>query len=110
MKVYHITYPSNRQSILENGLIPKKSEKYSYLNCEPGIFVFIPKTHSDILVAFYHTRDENMDIWEVDIDASELKKDDKSEAENHFWIGSTVKAKLYKENVNMWEVDGGCFL
>ena len=112
MKAYHITYPSNRQSILEFGLLPKESEKYAYLHYGSRIFFFIPKTKTDILVAFYHTKDEGMDLWEIDIDIDmdKLNKDDKSEAKNHFWIDFPVKAKLYKSNINMWEISMKDFL
>jgi hypothetical protein len=104
MKVYHITYPINRQSILEFGLLPKESEKYYYLHYGTRIFFFIPKTKTDILVAFYHTKDEDMDLFEIDIDMDKLNKDDKSEADNHFWIDFPIKAKLFKKNINMWDI------
>lgn len=110
MKVYHISYPSNRQSILDSGLIPQKSDKYAYLGYEPRIFFFVPVTERDILIAFYHTRDENMDIWEIEIEDCVLNKDMNSEAENHFWIDFEIKAKLYKSNINMWDIKESDFL
>ncbi len=101
-KVYHITYPKNREPILENGLLPKKSEKY--ILYEPRIFVFLPKEENDVLLAFYYTRDENMDIWEFEVDFNSLNKDENSNSDNHFWIDFIVYPKLYKSNINMWEV------
>lgn len=103
MRVYHITHPGLRESISKSGLLPKTSERWS-IGYGPRIFFFIPKTKDDIVSAFDYTKDENMDIWEAEIEFDALKKDTYSIATNHFWIDYPVEAKLYKKNIDMWDI------
>lgn len=93
-KVYHISHSKNRESILKNGLIPKE-KKEGLIQYPPCIFFSTNKKD----LGYDYVNYENVDCWEFKVDSKDMKKDNFSKSNNHFYIKTPInpdKLKLVK--------------
>lgn len=85
LKAYHISRQKNRESILQNGLIPheKNSGRIQY---SPRIFFSTDINN----LGFDYVDFENVDCWEFEVDSNSIKKDPISSSEYHFYIETVI--------------------
>ena len=93
LKLYHTTKRKNRESILEKGLIPF-AKNGSLIKYPPRIF--LTKIKDDIATMDFLNQWDDIDIWEVRVDKSKIKKDMFSHLNYHYYIEEPIKAKLVK--------------
>ena len=91
IKLYHLSYKSKRESILQNGLIPM-AYNGNVIKYEPRIFVSNSKKN----LAFDYVGFDNVDVWEIKTDQI-LFNDPFSSCVGHFYL----KNHIPKENLKL---------
>lgn len=93
IKCYHISPSKNRNSILNNGLLPK-SKIEGLIQYEPRIFFSTDLSN----LGFDFVGFDNVDCWEFEIDSETIKPDNISGSTNHFYITEKIPTSQIRLN------------
>lgn len=92
VRVFHVTYCNNRESILQYGLLCKGQPACELISYEPRLFV--SSTYED--AAFDYVHFEEVDVWAFYVDRQDLFPDESSDFCNHYYLKNDIPwYKLY---------------
>lgn len=91
IKVYHSSPSINRAYIRVGGLltVSRKKGKIQY-----GPRIFLSTKQEDMGIKLFNYKEN--DLWEVEVEEDDLKPDETSKSENHFYVEHRINAKHVK--------------
>ena len=93
IKAYHTTSTKHRDAILTQGLIPQ-ARKRGLITYEPRIF--FSKKRNDVSTMDFINQWDFIDVWEVQIEESLLKKDTISHLDYHVYSEQPIPTNKLK--------------